>query len=246
MVKDFLSILLWIITRSHAWQSWFQIHQDKTNVRSSCSVFTYSSSEMREKQVPVTSDSLRFFCVHSCSVCRSTYVPIYGFNQWNKEFLIFIYCCSRSSCSVCRSTYVSVYRINQWNEEFLVLICCSRSMCSVFRSAYVSVYGINQWNEEFLILICCSRSSCSVCRSAYVSVYGINQSNEGETSASNLWLPQFFSIKTLYKEFVQCNLTYIHILPIFKNFVQCMLVHFMQFYRFQVVCAIRKTHSTNS
>ena len=56
----------------------------------------------------------------------------------------------------------------------------------------------------------------------------------------------FFSINSLFKEFVQCNLTYIHNLPIFKNFVQCMLVDFMQFYRFQVVCAMRKTHSTNS
>ena len=56
----------------------------------------------------------------------------------------------------------------------------------------------------------------------------------------------FFSINSLFKEFVQCKLTYIHNLPISKNFVQCMLVDFMQFYRFQVVCAMRKTHSTNS
>ena len=51
----------------------------------------------------------------------------------------------------------------------------------------------------------------------------------------------FFSINSLFKEFVQCNLTYINNLPIFKNFMQC-----MQFYRFQLVCAMRKTHSTNS
>ena len=50
----------------------------------------------------------------------------------------------------------------------------------------------------------------------------------------------FFSINSLFKEFVQCNLTYIHNLPIFKNFVQCMLVDFKQFYNFQVVCAMRK------
>ena len=42
---------------------------------------------------------------------------------------------------------------------------------------------------------------------------------------------------------MQCNLMYIHNLPIFKNFVQCMLVDFMQFYRFQVVYALREAHS---